>query len=108
MRVSLYSISIGLCLFHTVLGGSVTLVGSRGAKGDVGTCTSNADDNYDDKKVADLLEELGTAGTRVGNNFVLNDTILYCDGEFVSQFRGFCEGPPIFGVAMCKTGASSI
>lgn len=86
----------------------MTLVGSRVAKGDIGTCTSNADDNYDDKKVADLLEELGTAGTRVGNNFVLNDTILYCNGEFVSQFRGFCEGPPIFGVAMCKTGASSI
>lgn len=86
----------------------MTLMGSQGAKGDVGTCTSNEDDNYDDKKVADLLEEAGVAGTRVGNNFVIEDTILYCDGEYFAGFKELCESTPVFGLATCKTGASFI
>lgn len=75
----------------------MTLTGPRGAKGDVATCTSNPEDNYDDKKVADLLEEAGIGYERVGNNFICGDFNFAKIGDF-------CQDPPVLGVATCKIG----
>ncbi|OBT79924.1 hypothetical protein VF21_01561 [Pseudogymnoascus sp. 05NY08] len=102
MHISLYSIPIGLYLLHTVLGGSVTFTGPRGANGAVATCTSNPEDNYDDKKVADLLQEAGIVYERVGNNFFIDDFNFTCDDFNFAEIRDLCQDPPVFGVATCK------
>ena len=66
MQLSLYSISVGLCLFHGVLSGRVTLMGPQLEKGAIMACVSN---NYDDKGLADMLEQKDILEKRVGNNF---------------------------------------
>lgn len=104
MYISLYSISVGLYLVHPVLGGSVTFTGPRGPKADVATCTSLEDDNYDEKKVADLLEETGIGYERVGNNFIIDDENFNCGDENFAMIRDFCQDPLVLGVATCKTG----
>ncbi|OBT83118.1 hypothetical protein VE02_08067 [Pseudogymnoascus sp. 03VT05] len=107
MHISLYSIPIGLYLFHTVLGGSVTFTGPRGAKGDVATCTSDPEANYDDKKVADLLEKAGIGFKRVGNNFIIDENFICGDYTFAT-IGDLCQDPPILGVTTCKIGDPSI
>ncbi|OBT53270.1 hypothetical protein VE04_07455 [Pseudogymnoascus sp. 24MN13] len=86
MQVSLYSIAVGLCLFHIVLGGSVALVGPGGAAGDVMTCDN---DNYDDKQLADILQYGGS---------------LHCGNEKFDDFQIQCRA--FGGAATCKPALS--
>lgn len=67
MRFSLYSISDGLYLFHTVLAGGVKFEPPKGEPGDTVTCTSK---EFDDETLASFLgAESMDDCTRVGNNF---------------------------------------
>lgn len=105
MRLSLYSISVGLCLFHSVLGdgGSVKFAPAEGTPGDTVTCTSTVFDGAD---LADFLEaEAIDDCTRVGNNFVFDEGFIFrCGDQLENEILTACQGP-INGVSTCKKGA---
>ncbi|KFZ10267.1 hypothetical protein V502_08236 [Pseudogymnoascus sp. VKM F-4520 (FW-2644)] len=106
MRLSPYSISVGLYLFHGVFGGGVKFGPPNGTSGDVVTCTS---DEYDDEILADFLEhESIDSCTRVGNNFVIDDgIILRCGDNLENEILTACEGP-IGGVTTCKSASAKV
>ncbi|OBT80109.1 hypothetical protein VF21_01190 [Pseudogymnoascus sp. 05NY08] len=101
MRPSLYSISVGLYLFHTVLGGSVTFEGPESTRGAVATCTS---DNNDDETIADYMEMENLGFIRAGNNFITLDPYFTCDPGSISAIKNVCESPDIGGVVTCVKG----
>ncbi|OBT87812.1 hypothetical protein VE02_02119 [Pseudogymnoascus sp. 03VT05] len=104
MRLSLYSISVGLYLFHSVLGGSVKFEPAKGSPGDTVTCTSK---EIDDEILAGFLEaETIDDCTRVGNNFVFDDDFIFrCGGDVEIDILNACE-EPIGGEATCKSASA--
>jgi hypothetical protein len=98
MALSTHSISIGLYILHTVLGGSVKFEGPEGTKGDIATCTS---DNNDDYTLANFMENENLGFRRVNNDFVTLDTSFSCAPDSI---KAACEDPEIGGVVTCGPG----
>ncbi|ELR06402.1 hypothetical protein VC83_05340 [Pseudogymnoascus destructans] len=100
MQLSLYSISVGLSLFHSALGGSLEFEPAKGTPGDTVTCTSK---EFDDQSLAGFLEaeEIDDC-TRVGNNFVFDDGFIFrCGDSLENEILTVCQGP-IGGESTCK------
>lgn len=72
-------------------------MGPQLEKGAIMACVSN---NYDDKGLADMLEQKDIPEKRVGNNFFTDDYAFGCGGEF-DYFEKLCKSDPVYGTATC-------